>query len=121
MLDQLVLDHLLEVGTLGAQLRQPIHHVLYQVEPIQLVLHPNVKGSGDRALFHVAPDVDIPVRPTVGKPVDQPWVPMEAEDDGLVPGEERVVVPIAQSVRVLALRLQAHEIHDVDHADLQLG
>jgi hypothetical protein len=33
VLDQLILDHLLEVGTLGPQLRQTIHDVLYQVEP----------------------------------------------------------------------------------------
>jgi hypothetical protein len=28
---------------------------------------------------------------------------------------------VAQAVRMLALRLELHQVHDVDHADLQLG
>lgn len=35
MLDELILDHLLQIGPIGAQLRQAINHVLHQVEPVQ--------------------------------------------------------------------------------------
>ena len=57
VLDQLVLHHLLQIGPLGAQLRQAIDHVLHQVEPVQVVLHSHVKGRRDRALLLVAADV----------------------------------------------------------------
>ena len=102
VLDELVLHHLLQVGPLGAQLRQAIDHVLHQVEPVQVVLHPDVKGRRDRALFLVAPDMQVAVGPAVGQPVDQPGVSMEAEDDVLVFREKRIVIRFAQSVRVLA-------------------
>ena len=42
---------------------------------------------------------------------------MEAKDDVLVFGEQRIVIHVAQSVRVLALRLQPHQIDDIDHPD----
>ena len=98
---------LLQVGPLGAQMRQPIHHVLHQMEPVQVVLHPHVKGRRDRALFLVAPDVQVAVGPAVGQPVDQPGVAMEAKDDVLVFGEKRIVIRITQSVRVLAVQTAA--------------
>ena len=70
MLDELVLHLLLQIGSLGTQMRQAINHVLYQVEAVQVVLYPYVEGRSDRALFLVAPDVEIVVSPAVGQPVD---------------------------------------------------
>ena len=61
------------------------------------------------------------VRAAVGQPVDQPRVSMEGEDDRLVLGEELVEIHVAQPVRVLGLRLQLHEVDDIDHSDFQLG
>ena len=46
---------------------------------------------------------------------------MEGEDDRLVLGEELVEIDVAQAVRVLGLRLQLHQVDDVDHADFQVG
>ena len=46
---------------------------------------------------------------------------MKAEDDVLVLGEQRIVVGLAQPVRMLAGRLQLHQIDDVDHPDFQVG
>jgi hypothetical protein len=46
---------------------------------------------------------------------------VEGEDDRFVPREELVEVLVAQAVRVLAPRLERHQVHDVDDADLQLG
>ena len=60
------------------------------------------------------------VGPAVGQPMDQPRVPVVGEDDRLVGGEQAVVVPVGQPVRVLARGLQLHQIHDVDEPDLQL-
>jgi len=91
------------------------------VKTVQLVLHPDVKGRRDRALFHIAPDVEVAIGPTVGQPVDQPGVSMESKDDVLVFRKERVVIRFAQPVRVLGLRLQPHQIDDIDHPDFQIG
>ena len=57
-------------------------------KPVQFVLHPDIEGGRDRSLFLVAPDVEVPVGPAVGQPVDQPRVTMKAEDDVLILGEE---------------------------------
>ena len=70
VLDELVMHHLLQVCPLGAQLRQAIHHVLHQMEPVQFVLYPDVKSRRDRTLFDVASDVQIAVGPAVSQPVD---------------------------------------------------
>ncbi len=40
---------------------------------------------------------------------------------GLVRGEQDVEVLVAQAVGMLALRLEGHQVHDVDDADLQVG
>ena len=45
---------------------------------------------------------------------------MEAEDDVLIFGEKRIVIRVAQSVRVLALGLQLHQIDDIDYPDFQI-
>ena len=88
-------------------MRQPIDHILHQMEPVQIVLHSHVKGRCDRALFLVASDVQVAIGPAVGQPVDQPWISMKAKDDVFVFGEKRVVIRFAQSVRVLALQTAA--------------
>ena len=43
---------------------------------------------------------------------------MERKDHRLVPGEEVVEISVAQPVRVFGLRLQFHEVDDVDDPDL---
>ena len=55
----------------------------------------------------------------IGQPVDQPRISVEGEDDVFVPGEQCVESVIAQSVRMFALRLQLHQVHDIDDANLQ--
>jgi hypothetical protein len=46
---------------------------------------------------------------------------VEGEDDVLAGGEDRVVVGVAEPVRVLGGGLELHQVDDVDDADLQLG
>jgi hypothetical protein len=65
--------------------------------------------------------MQVAVGSAVCEAVDEPGVSVEAEDDVLVFREQRVVVQFVQAVWVLACGLQLHEIHDVDHADLQVG
>lgn len=45
---------------------------------------------------------------------------MEGEDDGIVGGEQGVVLSVRQAVGVLGGGLQLHQVHHVDHAGLQL-
>ena len=61
------------------------------------------------------------VVPPVGQTVNQPRVAVEGEDDRLVGREQLIEIPVAQPVRVLARRLQAHQVDHVDHADFQRG
>ena len=61
------------------------------------------------------------IRAAIGETVDQPGIAVEGEDDRLVLGEERIEILVAQPVRMLARRLQRHQIDDVDHADFQFG
>jgi hypothetical protein len=46
--------------------------------------------------------------------VDQPGVTVIGEDDCAVRREERVELGVSQAVGVLAVRLQAHQVDDVD-------
>ena len=106
VLDELVLEPLLQVDALVAGLRQAVDGIHHEVEAVQIVQHRHIKGCGDSAFFFVATDMDIVViSSSVGQPVDQPRVSMEGEDYRLVPGEEFVKIRVAQSVRVLGLRL----------------
>ena len=120
VLDELVLDCLFQVVALGSQVREPVDHVLDQVKSIEAVLYPHVERGRDRALFVVPADMKVGVGAPVGEPVDQPWVAVEREDDVLVSREQRVVVLVAQAVRMLAAGLQSHQVDDVDDADPQL-
>ena len=83
---------LLEIGPLGTRLGQAIDRIHHQVEAVQVVHDRHVEGRRDRALFLVAPDVQVAVGPAVGQPVDQPGVSVEGEDDVLVFREERIVI-----------------------------
>ena len=57
----------------------------------------------------------------VGQPVDEPGVAVVGEDDRPVGREERVELAVGQPVGMLRLRLEAHEVDDVDDPDLQVG
>jgi hypothetical protein len=53
----------------------------------------------------------------VRQPMYQPGVAVKSEDYRLVRGEQVIEVLIAQAVRMLALRLQLHQVDDVDDSD----
>jgi len=46
---------------------------------------------------------------------------MEGEDNRFVPGKELVEIRVTQPVRVFGLRLQLHEVDDVNNANFQVG
>src|SRR5664280_2840364 len=53
--------------------------------------------------------------------MDQPGVPMKAKDNKPVFREERIVIRFGEPMRVLGLRLQFHEIDDINYPDFQAG
>src|SRR4029450_85094 len=53
--------------------------------------------------------------------MNEPRVAVEGEDDRPVRSEQRVEIVVRKTMRMLARRLQLHEIHDVDNTHLQVG
>ena len=100
--DKLVLNHLLEIGSLAAQMRQAVDDILHEMKAVQIVLHPHIEGGGDRALLLIAAHVEVTVGPAIRQPMNQPRVSMEAEDDVPVLREERIIILVTQAVRMLA-------------------
>src|SRR6185437_4232791 len=88
---------------------------------VEVVKHYHVERRGRGSFFHVTAHMDVVViLPPVGKPMDNPRVPMEGEYHGLVASEELVEIPVLKSVWMLRLRLQRHEIDHVDDADANI-
>ena len=93
-----------------------------EVEAVEVVEHDHVERRRRRALLLVAAHVQVRVvAAPVGEPVDQPRVAVVGEDDRPRGREERVELGVGEAVRVLALRLQPHQVDDVDDPHLQLG
>ena len=99
--DELVTHRLFQIRAFAAEMGQFVHDVLHQMEAIVVVLHTHVKRSGDRSLFLVAPDMQVPVCSTVGQPMDERGIAVEIEYDRTIPGEERVVGGFAEPMRML--------------------
>src|SRR5262245_58786294 len=92
------------------------------MEAIELVQHAHIEWRARRTFFLVAAHVEVRVASTpVGKTVNEPRIAVEGENDWLVRSEQRVEIVIRKAMRMLALRLQFHEIHDVDNTHLQVG
>jgi hypothetical protein len=118
VLDELVPELLLEVDASISRLREPVNRIHYEVKAIHIVQHCHVERSGNRALFFISPDMNVVVILTpVRQPMYQPGVAVKSEDYRLVRGEQVIEVLIAQAVRMLALRLQLHQVDDVDDSD----
>ena len=66
MLHQLIIHFLDQMGALISQLGQMDDGILYQVEPVDLVLDPHVEGSGDGAFLQVAVNMHVVVIPLKG-------------------------------------------------------
>ncbi len=88
VLDEFVLHHLLQIGALGTQMRQPIDHVLHQMKSVQVILHPHIKSRSNCAFFLITTDMKVMVGPAVGQPMDQPRISMKAKNNVLIFGEK---------------------------------
>jgi hypothetical protein len=61
------------------------------------------------------------ISPCVGKPVYQPGVTVEVEDDRLVSRKQAVKVAVTKTVRVFSVRLELEEVNYIYKADFQIG
>src|ERR1700733_5063990 len=93
-----------------------------QLIAIEIVQHDHVKGSRGSALLPVAAYMNIVViMPPVGQFVDHRGIAMEGEDHRLVCREQLIEILILQTMGMLGLRLQYHQIHHVDDTDADIG
>ena len=89
--------------------------------PIQIIQHRHVKRRGDRPLLLVSAHVQIHViRPSIRQSMNQPRIAVIRKNHRLVLREQHIKIRVAQSMRMLALRLQFHQVHHVHHPHFQL-
>ena len=89
MLDTEITQGLSKAGVPGSQPRDAVDHIHDEMESIEVVQHDHVKWGGSRSLFLVTPNVKIGmIGAPISKAMDQPWVAVIGEDDGLVRGEQ---------------------------------
>ena len=102
MLDELIPHHLDQERPSVPQLGQTIDHIHHQMEPVNVILHPHIKGSCNGAFLLVAPDVELTVGTAIGQLMNQRRVTMERKDNGLILGKQRIIIRIAESMGMLA-------------------
>src|SRR3984893_11940377 len=107
VLDQLVAHLLLCVSGKVAELRHAVDHVADEMEAVEVVAHDHIERRGRRPLLLVAANVDVAV---VGAPVDQPGIAVMGKDDRLVGREQRIEIVVGNTVRMLLVWLQCHQI-----------
>src|SRR5579859_1511118 len=117
----LVVHPLTDVRGLRPESGHAVDHVHDQVEPVEVVEHDHVEGRGRGALLFVTADMDVVVvSAPVREAVDQPRVTVVGEDHRPVGREQCVELRVGHPVRVLAWRLQAHEVDDVHDPHFQV-
>src|SRR5882672_4074786 len=92
------------------------------MKAIQVIHDGHVERSGGSSLFFIATYVEIVVTmPAIAQPMNEKWVSVIGEDYRFVGSEHGIKFGIGESVRMFAGRLQGHEVHDIDDADLEIG
>ena len=92
--NELVIHLLDEVRALVAQLGQMQQRILDQVEAVDFVLHAHIKRGGDGAFLLIAMDRQVAVGALVGQLMHQRGIAVGREADGLILGEQRVIIGI---------------------------
>src|SRR5215467_11070607 len=121
VLDELVANCLLGISGARTELGDTIDHIADEVETVEFVHDAHIERRTGGAFLLVAAHMQVVMTVSpVGQAVNEPRISMEGKDDRLVRGKQRIVFMIIQAVRMLARRLQLHEIDDIDDTDLQL-
>jgi hypothetical protein len=116
--NELVSNGLLYIDGGNIHLRHPVDDVANEMEAIEPVAHHHVEGGGRRAFFLIAAHMHIVMVCTlIDEPVNERWITVKGEDYGPIFCKKIVEVVIGQSMRMLRLRLQGHQVNDIDNAD----
>lgn len=121
VLDKFVVHHLHKEGTLVSELRKTHHCLADEVETVNMVLNTHIEARGDRTLFHITEHLDVAVVTSISELVNELGISVIHEDNGLVLREDRVKCVVAQTVRVILMRIELHQVNNVDETDLQIG
>src|SRR5579859_969909 len=98
-----------------------LNRIKLELIAVHVIEHDHVEWRGGRALFFISADVEvIVVLAPVGQAMDQRRITMIRKDHRAVGGKDLVEVVIHQSMRMLAWRLQRHQVYDVHHADTNI-
>ena len=102
VLDELVAHGLFGIGCHRTQLVDAIDDVGDQIESIDVVQDGHVEGRRRRTFLLVAAHMQVLViGAPVGQAMNQPRIAVVGENDGLVPREYRVEIPIRNTMGVL--------------------
>ena len=87
---QPVTEELFDMAGFIREARDAVDDIASKVEPIQIVEHGHIERRSSRPFFLVSTHVQIIVIGSfIGQAMDQPWVPVVGEHDGLVGCENR--------------------------------
>ena len=90
-------------------------------KPVKLVQHHHIERCRRGAFFLKTADVHSGVvDPVIGQAVDQVGITVIGKNHRPVAGEDAVEIALAKTVRMLLLRLQRHQIDDIDNANFKL-
>ena len=112
--------HLLnEVARLVSELWQVLQCSLYEVKAVNLVLYAHVERSCDCTFFVVSVNVEVAVFTKICELVYQLWISVESENNWLVLCEQCIVFAFAESVWMLMIALELHQVYNVYKTDLE--
>ena len=96
----------------------PADGVERELVAVEVVQHDHVKGSRRGSLIPKATHMKIVmVVPPIGQPVDDSRIAVERKDHWLVAREHCIEILVLQPMRMLARRLQGHEVDDIHDSD----
>src|ERR1700676_4941175 len=95
VIDELVAQPLLLVTRDTVKAWNTIEHITSQMEPVEIVQHRHVEGSGGCSLFLVSAHVQVVViSAPVGQSVNEPRISVKRKNDRFVGGEDGIEIPI---------------------------
>ena len=110
---KLVSHKLIYICALVSKLRKHIYNIDYYMESVNLILHSHIERSGYRSLFTVTAYEQILILTMIKQLMDERRISMECEYYRLILCKQRIKFNIAESVRMLGLRLKLHKIHHI--------
>src|SRR5689334_13379426 len=101
--------------------RYSINNTPREMKAIETVHYGHIEWGCGGALFLESANVEV-VMPSaaIGQAVNEPGISVIGADHWRVGGEHGIEFAIRNAVRVLAGRLECHEINHVDHSNLDI-